>query len=65
MRWAHLPMAGGLYDQNPALIDRFHYILSEQSKQQERENAKRMSEKGGNIRGATHSGISRPRRVGR
>lgn len=27
MKWAHLPNAGGLYDQDPDLLDRFEYIF--------------------------------------
>jgi hypothetical protein len=44
MKWTHLPEAGGLYDQNPKLLDRFSYIFSEQAKFQEQENAKRNRE---------------------
>lgn len=27
MKWTHLPTAGGLYDQNPALLDDFYTIM--------------------------------------
>lgn len=28
MEWTHLPNAGGLYDQDPILLDRFMYIFA-------------------------------------
>lgn len=28
MNWAHLPVAGGLYDQHPELIDRFAILFA-------------------------------------
>jgi hypothetical protein len=45
MEFRHLPMPGGLFAQNPGLLDAFRYIWSEQAKEdkkkQEREkNAK-------------------------
>jgi hypothetical protein len=44
MRWAHLPVAGGLYDQDPELIRRFMVIFearwAEEERQKRREDAK-------------------------
>jgi len=42
MKWAHLPVAGGLYDQHPQLIDEWdilfemdaHYQLQRQRQQE-------------------------------
>jgi hypothetical protein len=34
MRWAHLPVAGGLYDQSPELLEMFQYILAERSREE-------------------------------
>lgn len=28
MKWAHLPVAGGIYDQHPQLIEEFQYIFN-------------------------------------
>lgn len=46
MKWAHLPVAGGLYDQHPKLLDDFMYIFSKQSEwdEQERKREKRKQE---------------------
>jgi len=46
MKWSHLPVGGGLYAQNPQLIDRFYYIFAERAKAQAREQAKRDAEAG-------------------
>jgi hypothetical protein len=37
MKWAHLPNAGGLYDQHPELLDGFRYIFSVRGEEQERQ----------------------------
>lgn len=44
MKWSHLPAAGGLYDQDPVLLERFRVIFQkraehelEQQKQREKE----------------------------
>lgn len=37
-------MEGGLYDQNPGLIDRFWYIFAERGKQEEIESKRREAE---------------------
>ena len=49
MKWAHLPVAGGLYDQHPAFIDDMSFLMSEDAKAQKREMEaeKRKSQKGG------------------
>lgn len=36
MKWAHLPWAGGLYDQHPQFIEDVSYIFSERAKAQEK-----------------------------
>lgn len=30
MNWTHLPVAGGLYDQDPKLLEEWHHIFSRQ-----------------------------------
>lgn len=37
MKWAHLPVPGGIYAQNPDMMDQFRYIFQEQAKEQEKE----------------------------
>ena len=43
MEWAHLPVAGGLYDQDPELIEQFTelLILKARREQDERDKADR------------------------
>ena len=44
MKWNHLPEGGGLYAQNPKLLDRFYYVMVEQSKAQNEEIEKQKKE---------------------
>lgn len=46
MKWAHLPVAGGIYDQHPQLLDEFMYIFRKQSEwdELERKREKRKQE---------------------
>lgn len=44
MKWAHLPVAGGLYDQHPDLLDKFRLIFERQGVEMERERKKREAE---------------------
>lgn len=37
MKWAHLPMAGGLYDQHPQLLEEFSIIFAARAAKEERE----------------------------
>lgn len=37
MKWAHLPNAGGLYDQDPILLDRFQIIFGAITEHEKRE----------------------------
>lgn len=59
MRWAHLPMPGGLYDQNPDLLDKFMYIFNERSKEQEREQRRQAAknQRGGNQKLGSARGV--------
>lgn len=41
MKWTHLPVAGGLYDQDPDLLDKFEYIMRKISEQEAKEEAER------------------------
>jgi hypothetical protein len=40
MKWAHLPVAGGIYDQHPQFVDEIRFIFAERDKARE-EDAKR------------------------
>ena len=65
MNWCHLPEPGGLFQQNPILLERWEYIFLERAafeeakrKQEERERKAK-----GNARlGRGGRGASRPRR---
>lgn len=41
MKWAHLPVAGGIYDQHPDFVDGVRYIMQ---RKYEAEEAKRKAE---------------------
>jgi hypothetical protein len=41
MKWSHLPVAGGMYDQDPDLLDKFEYIFQELGKEEARKDAER------------------------
>jgi len=47
MEFRHLPQAGGIYDQNPDLLDRFQYIWVRLNEEREREEAERKRNQGG------------------
>jgi hypothetical protein len=49
MKWNHLPVSGGVYEQDPLLMDKFMYIFSERSLHEEREAKKK--ERGGKSSG--------------
>jgi hypothetical protein len=44
MKWAHLPVAGGLYDQHPDLLDGFRYMFSVRAEKEEAERKKQEAE---------------------
>lgn len=44
MKWSHLPVAGGLYDQDPILLDQFRYIFAKRGEEQERERKRNARE---------------------
>lgn len=46
MEWNHLPLAGGLYDQNPKLIDQFRVLFHEVNEARKRKDDKRKRESG-------------------
>lgn len=41
MKWAHLPVAGGIYDQSPEFVDQVSYIIAERNKYQSAEQEKK------------------------
>lgn len=54
MKWSHLPVAGGIYDQHPILMDKFQIIFQMraeiESKRQEEEERKNRANSGGSRR---------------
>lgn len=41
MKWAHLPVAGGIYDQSPELIDKFMILFQTRNKKEAADHRKR------------------------
>lgn len=37
MRWNHLPVAGGLYDQHPQLLEEWRYIFEQKAIKQDKD----------------------------
>lgn len=46
MKWSHLPVAGGLYDQHPQLLEEWEVIFSEVAAYESEQEAKREQEAG-------------------
>lgn len=46
MKWSHLPVAGGLYDQHPQLLEEWEVIFSEVAAYEAEQEAKREQEAG-------------------
>jgi hypothetical protein len=44
MQWNHLPVAGGMMDQNPQVLEMFEYMFTEQQKAEERKQKKKDAE---------------------
>jgi hypothetical protein len=44
MEWSHLPLAGGIYDQHPQLVDDFEMIMYIENVVQKRKHDKTMAE---------------------
>lgn len=61
MKWAHLPNAGGLYDQDPDLLDKFEYIFGEMAAHERAEEEKRKKKEKSTPSSARLS--SRPTRI--
>ena len=45
MKWNHLPEEGGIYNQDPDLLEGFLYIFAKRAEHEEEENKKREREK--------------------
>ena len=61
-KWAALPVAGGLYDQDPVLLDKFLVIHGEIQKAKEKEQKAREAEMKNKSRGGQSLSRSRRRR---
>lgn len=44
MSWTHLPNAGGIYDQDPELLDKFKILWSLQNEHEREKQARQKSE---------------------
>lgn len=44
MKWAQLPVAGGIYDQHPQFIEEIRFIFAERDKFREEEHKRREQE---------------------
>lgn len=63
MKWSHLPVAGGLYDQHPDLLDQFRYIFMKRNEHEAAEQEKREAEQNKKMKNPTRGMSSRsPRR---
>lgn len=65
MKWAHLPVAGGLYDQHPVLLEQWRYIFGvrNEHEQKKMDEQKREQELAQRKAGSQHRPSSRaPRR---
>ena len=62
MQWNHLPMDGGIYDQNPEMLERFYYIMGQQAKWDKQEADRRDAQKSrGGMKPTSRSGGRRGR----
>lgn len=62
MKWSHLPVAGGLYDQDPALLEGFQIIFAERAEFEAEQAEKRKREDESRKRQSKNPrGASRPR----
>jgi hypothetical protein len=62
MKWSHLPVAGGLYDQDPDLLEGFQIIFHERAEWEAEQEAKRKADEKRKMGSSTRSRASRPRR---
>lgn len=46
MKWAHLPVAGGIYDQHPDLLAGFRVIWAAQAEEADRQEKQRARQSG-------------------
>lgn len=44
MKWNHLPVPGGLYDQHPKFLDDMYFIFQKRSEKEAADEAKRRQE---------------------
>jgi len=55
MKWAHLPVAGGIFDQHPQWVEETRYIFNERNAYREKEAKAREAEMKGRNRGVAGS----------
>lgn len=61
LKWTHLPVDGGLYDQHPQLLEEWRYIFAVRSEYERNEQSKRENEAKNKSRGSSGRGASRSR----
>jgi len=47
MKWSHLPVEGGLYDQHPKLLDDFQIIMATEASVERKRRAREKNQKMG------------------
>jgi hypothetical protein len=62
MKWNHLPLSGGLYSQDPDLLDGFLIIFHERSIYEEQQAKKRERETGRSVSSKTRPRVAGYRR---
>lgn len=62
MKWSHLPIAGGLYDQDPDLLDGFMIIFAARAKHDEEERKKEEAKRNRGMGPSSRGTGRRPRR---
>lgn len=60
MKWTHLPLAGGLYDQDPDLLDKFEYIFRKIAEREQQEREKEEAERRRNEAAQKRQSARRP-----
>lgn len=61
MKWNHLPLAGGLYDQDPELLDGFGIIFHERAEHDRKEHEEEERKRNRGMGMPRVKGASRPR----
>lgn len=63
MKWAHLPVAGGMYDQDPQFVEDMYYILAQVNKAQNERLENQKNDMDKSKRGTNKGLLGHPSRV--